>query len=50
MAYAPCGAMRVDDDDDENSNAWKDEVKILMCIKKARITMFEGIRQEYQSL
>ena len=33
MAYAPCGAMRVDDDDDENSSAWKDEVKILMCIK-----------------
>ena len=33
MAYAPCGAMRVDDDDDENSNVWKDEVKILMCIK-----------------
>ena len=41
MAYAPCGAMRVDDDDDENSNAWKDEVKILMYIK---------IGPEYQCL
>ena len=42
MAYAPCGAMRVDDDDDdENSNAWKDEVKILMRIK---------IGPEYQCL
>ena len=25
--------MRVANDDDENSNVWKDEVKILMCIK-----------------
>ena len=31
MAYAPCGAMRVDNDG--NSIVWKDEVKILMCIK-----------------
>ena len=41
MAYAPCGAMRVDDDDDENSNVWNHEVKILMCIK---------IGPEYQCL
>ena len=33
MAYALCGAMRVDDDNDENSSVWKDEVKILMCMK-----------------
>ena len=46
--YAPTGAIRLNDDHDKNSSVWKDEVEILMCIKKARITMFEGIRQEYQ--
>ena len=32
--YAPSGAIRLDDDHDNNSSVWKDEVKILMCIKK----------------